>query len=170
MLTFPAPSRGRMSHPSINSVASEQWSCKRKKENIDKRHIFLYVPEKDESKTICDISIRMRSLTTIKIPSFWYYHWLIYWFLVVTSEVKEGHAIEDSSSPTTTTSVAVITTTTEKIPTLVFEEPMKNYTKYAGETLKIKCVVRGHPPAKTIKWFKNEAERSKMDKKQPSEA
>ena len=104
-----------------------------------------------------------RSLTTIKIPSFWYYnHWLIYWFLVVTSEVKGGHAIEESSNLITansTASVAFITTTTttEKIPTLVFEEPMKNYTKYAGENLKIKCVVRGQPPAKTIKWFKNEA-------------
>ena len=86
----------------------------------------------------------MRSFTTIEIPSFWNYYWLIYWFLVVTSEVKGGRAIEDSSLTTTTsTQVAVLTTTTtEKMPTLVFEEPMKNYTKYAGENLKIKCVVQ----------------------------
>lgn len=34
---------------------------------------------------------------------------------------------------------------------------MKNYSKVAGESLKIRCLVRGDPPVIKFKWFKNEA-------------
>jgi hypothetical protein len=40
---------------------------------------------------------------------------------------------------------------------LTFVSPMKNYTKYSGESLKLKCEVKGQPPASEFHWFKNEA-------------
>ena len=70
--------------------------------------------------------------------------------------VKQGHS-EDTTTTTKTTSSASSTTITTTKPTLVFVEPMKNYSKLAGESLKIRCVVQGQPPASTIKWYKNEA-------------
>ena len=53
-------------------------------------------------------------------------------------------------------------TTTEVLPTesrsvLAFVEPMKNYSKVVGDSLKIRCVARGQPPVIRFKWFKNEA-------------
>ena len=41
--------------------------------------------------------------------------------------------------------------------TLVFIRELKNITKKAGEPLKVKCEVKGSPPATGIEWFKNEA-------------
>lgn len=49
------------------------------------------------------------------------------------------------------------TSTESPIPSLTFVEPMKNYSKTVGESLKIRCVVRGDPPVIRFKWFKNEA-------------
>ena len=40
---------------------------------------------------------------------------------------------------------------------LTFVAPMKNYTKVSGESLKLKCEVKGQPPASEFRWFKNEA-------------
>ena len=40
---------------------------------------------------------------------------------------------------------------------LTFAVPMKNFTKFSGETLRLRCEVRGHPPASEFRWFKNEA-------------
>lgn len=40
---------------------------------------------------------------------------------------------------------------------LVFIRELKNTTKESGESLKVKCEVEGEPPARSIKWFKNEA-------------
>ena len=49
------------------------------------------------------------------------------------------------------------TVTVASGPSLVFVEPMKNYSKTVGDSLKIRCVVRGDPPVVRFKWFKNEA-------------
>ena len=40
---------------------------------------------------------------------------------------------------------------------LTFVSPMKNYTKFSGENLKLRCEVTGHPPVAEFRWFKNEA-------------
>ena len=40
---------------------------------------------------------------------------------------------------------------------LTFVVPMKNYTKFSGDNLRLRCEVRGHPPASEFRWFKNEA-------------
>ena len=40
---------------------------------------------------------------------------------------------------------------------LMFASPMKNFTKISGESLKLKCEVRGFPPASNFRWFKDEA-------------
>ena len=56
------------------------------------------------------------------------------------------------------TGVAISTTVTvPSVPTLAFVEPMKNYSKTVGDSLKVRCVVRGDPPVVRFKWFKNEA-------------
>lgn len=46
---------------------------------------------------------------------------------------------------------------TEPDSHLAFVEPMKNYSKVAGDSLKIRCEARGRPPVIRFKWFKNEA-------------
>ena len=40
---------------------------------------------------------------------------------------------------------------------LAFASPMKNFTKVSGESLKLKCEVRGRPPVTDFRWFKDEA-------------
>ena len=50
-----------------------------------------------------------------------------------------------------------MTSSTEEDSVLVFVEPMKNYSKVVGDSLKIRCVARGQPPVSQFKWFKNEA-------------
>ena len=64
-----------------------------------------------------------------------------------------------SSENFTENSLRTTSTTEEEEyrPSLMFVEPMKNYSKVAGESLKIRCVVRGDPPVQKFKWFKNEA-------------
>ena len=75
--------------------------------------------------------------------------------LTISLWVNQGHA--EDVKQTTQPSTSGTPTTTTSLPTLVFVEPMKNYTKLAGESLKIKCVVRGQPVVSVIKWYKNEA-------------
>ncbi len=43
------------------------------------------------------------------------------------------------------------------VSSVTFVEPMKNYSKVVGDSLKIRCVVKGEPPVTRFKWFKNEA-------------
>ena len=60
-----------------------------------------------------------------------------------------------------TTSITSTSSSTLTVPSaglsLTFVEPMKNYSKTVGESLKIRCVVRGNPPVVRFRWFKNEA-------------
>ena len=62
-----------------------------------------------------------------------------------------------SSSSSFITGAASSTVTVPSGPTLAFVEPMKNYSKTVGDSLKVRCVVRGDPPVVRFKWFKNEA-------------
>ena len=62
-----------------------------------------------------------------------------------------------SSSSNYITGAASSTVTVSSGPTLAFVEPMKNYSKSVGDSLKVRCVVRGDPPVVRFKWFKNEA-------------
>ena len=62
-----------------------------------------------------------------------------------------------SSSSSYITGAASSTVTVPSGPTLAFVEPMKNYSKTVGDSLKVRCVVRGDPPVVRFKWFKNEA-------------
>ena len=62
-----------------------------------------------------------------------------------------------TSSSSYITGAASSTVTVSSGPTLAFVEPMKNYSKTVGDSLKVRCVVRGDPPVVRFKWFKNEA-------------
>ena len=59
-----------------------------------------------------------------------------------------------SQETNTTTEVLPVT---ESRSVLAFVEPMKNYSKVVGDSLKLRCVARGQPPVIRFKWFKNEA-------------
>ena len=41
--------------------------------------------------------------------------------------------------------------------TLTFLKELRNITKIAGETLKLRCEVTGATPASSFKWYKNDA-------------
>ena len=70
-----------------------------------------------------------------------------------------GTVTTESSSQETPNSTVVLPQ--EEMSTtsisIAFVEPMKNYSKNVGESLKIRCAVRGQPPADRFQWFKNEA-------------
>ncbi len=48
-------------------------------------------------------------------------------------------------------------TTTGKTSSLSFVYPMKNASRTSGQALKLRCEVRGSPPATEFRWFANEA-------------
>ena len=45
----------------------------------------------------------------------------------------------------------------EEVSSLVFIRELRNYTKEQGEGVKVRCEVRGDPPANKFRWFFNEA-------------
>ena len=71
--------------------------------------------------------------------------------------VPTGTAETNGTSSNYITGAASSTVTVSSGPTLAFVEPMKNYSKSVGDSLKVRCVVRGDPPVVRFKWFKNEA-------------
>ena len=73
---------------------------------------------------------------------------------VTRSQEIPANGSSSSLSHITSTSTTV---TVPSGPSLAFVEPMKNYSKTVGESLKIRCVVRGNPPVVRFKWYKNEA-------------
>ena len=38
---------------------------------------------------------------------------------------------------------------------ITFSYPMKNYTRFEGETLRLTCEAKGNPPPLRIQWYKN---------------
>ena len=48
-------------------------------------------------------------------------------------------------------------TTRPRGKTLTFLKELRNITKIAGETLKLRCEVTGASPASSFKWYKNDA-------------
>jgi hypothetical protein len=73
------------------------------------------------------------------------------------SQQEEEDSDQDENVTSTTTTTGGTTATTTNAISLAFVMPMKNYSKVAGDSLKIKCEVRGQPPALKFRWFKNEA-------------
>ena len=71
--------------------------------------------------------------------------------------VPTGTTETNGTSSNYITGAASSTVTVSSGPTLAFVEPMKNYSKSVGDSLKVRCVVRGDPPVVRFKWFKNEA-------------
>ena len=74
-------------------------------------------------------------------------------FAAVTSETVE---VADSSNNNNNAIVKPEVKSTTK-STLAFVNPLKNYSKFEGDALKLKCEVTGSPPATEFRWFKNEA-------------
>lgn len=72
-------------------------------------------------------------------------------FLLVGAVAGQNDISSDDGSKTTTTPAAAAE------PTLSFAYPMKNYSRSAGDALKLKCEVSGAKPAGRFRWFKNEA-------------
>ena len=70
-----------------------------------------------------------------------------------SQEIVSTGTAETNGTSSSSSSIVTV----PSVPTLAFVEPMKNYSKTVGDSLKVRCVVRGDPPVVRFKWFKNEA-------------